>query len=509
MKKIFILIFVFSLLFSNIIFANDDAVLTKAFRFFKSQQYNETIKICESVIEKDRSNMDANYLLGISHFMLGNYQDAEKYFTKFISINPYNYEVVKALAISKYYNADYRGSISNFEKIPKYTNDPIILLYLALNYNRLNDRENLQTTLEKIENNKNIEHKNKSEFIQIIKKAMQGDSEATISGLTSLRDKYENQFVITSKIIGIEKNTKSSQNDNFRLLLALNEVFDTNVVLYPDSDAIKLEDVKYGERYDLRTEARYSIGYRFLNTSKHLLGVIYNGYQGINSNFHKYNFNSNDLQLLYKFIKPTFHIGISYNYTYDFISNNFDAYSFGHKLVPEFGYHFENAMMGIGTSVQLRHYFEKPYSDDFDRSSLLIDPYIFFSYSINPNFIIYNKDYYGINNAEGDGWKYQRPEFKLGFNYKYGKSIILNASAGFDYFMFSEKVSNPYYLIDNKESARTDTRISFELGIDFRLYSDKLFLNTGYSFLKNTSNIKDGMFNYTRNIASLGLKFVY
>ncbi|MGC8926605.1 MAG: hypothetical protein ACP5QK_01640 [Myxococcota bacterium] len=507
MKKI--LLILISIFIATNLSANNDAILTKAFGLFKAQSYNETIKICESVVEKDKDNLDAIYLMGISHFMLKNYQDAERYFTKFLSVNPYNYEVVKILAISKYYNGDYKGSISNFEKIPKYSNDTTILIYLALNYNRLNDRENLNMLIDKIEKDPKIEHKNKEEFIRIIKRAMQGDSDATISNLVSLRDKYENPFVISSKIISIEKNTRKDKSENFRLLLSINEAFDSNVVLYPDSDAIKLPEVKYAERYDLRTEARYSVGYRIVNTSSHLLGIIYNGYQGVNSNIHKYNFNSNDLQILYKFTRPAFQIGITYDYTYDFISNNLDAYSFGHKLTPEFNYHKGNAVIGIGASTHLRHFFEKPYMEDYNRSSLLVDPYILFSYSISPGFTIYNKDYYGINNAEGDGWRYQRPEFRLGFNYKYGRSIILNALGGFGYYMFSEKVSNPYYLVDNKVGSRTDMRIAFELGVDLRLYSDKLFLNTGYSFLKNTSNVKGGMFDYTRNIASLGLKFVY
>ncbi len=492
-----------------ILYANSDVEITKAYGFYKQQNYNEAIKICEAVLEKDRDNNDALFLAGISHFMQKNYADAEKYFQKYIQSNPYNYEIIKYSAISRYYNQDYKGSVSYFEKIPKYSDDPVILLYLALNYNRMQDIENLRMILNRIEKNPKIQHANKKEFLEIINKAMSGDMDGTIAELKNFRDKYSNQFIITSKIISIEKNTKQDSKDNFRFMISLNEVFDTNVALYPDKDAVKLPGVKYEERYDLRTEARYSLGYRFINSSSNMLGILYNGYQGINSNFNIYNFNSNDLQLLYRYSKPSFHLGFAYNYSYDFISDKYKAYSFGHRIIPEFAYHFSNSLLSIGVPVQLKHYFEKVYSKDFDRSSLLIDPYLHFSYSFSPNFSVYNRDYFGINNSEGDGWKYMRPEVRLGFDYKYGKSVFLNASGGFGYYMFSEKISNPDYLYDSNANARTDMKFSFETGIDFRLYSDKLFLNTGYAFVMNMSDVKSGIFDYSRHIGSAGIKFVY
>ncbi|MCX7957466.1 MAG: tetratricopeptide repeat protein [Deltaproteobacteria bacterium] len=496
-------------LISGFLYANSDIEITKAYGYYKLQKYEEAIKICEVVLEKERDNNDALYLAGISNFMMKNYLEADKYFQRFILSNPYNYEIIKYSAIAKYYNQDYKGSVSYFEKIPKYSDDPLILLYLALNYNRLQDKDNLQSAISKIEKNPKITHQNKKEFLEIINKAMAQDAEGTLSGLKNLRDKYSNQFIITSKIISIEKNTKQESSDNFKLMLSVNEVFDTNVALYPDKDAVKLPEVKYAERYDLRTEARYSIGYRFISTSNNILGIVYNGYQGINSNFSMYNFNANNLELIYKYIKPEFHFGFKYNYTYDFISDKFKAYAFGHKVTPEFAYNFSNSVLALGAPVHLRHYFEKVYSKDYNRSSLLIDPYLYFSHSFTPNFTIYNKDFFGINNAEGDGWKYMRPEATLGIIYKYGKSLIFNASGGFGYYMFSEKISNPDYLFDNNADARTDMRFFFETGIDIRLFSDKLFLNTGYAFIMNMSDVKSGIYDYSRHIGSAGLKFVY
>ena len=492
-----------------IVYANNDIEITKAFELYKAQKYGDSIKICEDVLQKDRDNVDANYVAGISHFMLGNYQEAERFFTKLQTLNPYNYEVVRYIAISKYHNGDFKGSIANFERIPRYTEDPLILVYLALNYNRLEDKDNLQMTIDKIDKNSKITHENKKEFLSIIRKSMSGDLQGTLTDLKSLRDKYQNQFVISSKIISIEKNTKSDSSDNLRLMIAVNEVFDTNVLLYPDKDPIKPADIKYGERYDYRTEARYSIGYRLVNTSSNMFGIIYNGYQGMNSNLHQYNFNWNDLQLNYRFIKPSFYAGLKYDYTYDFYSNDFKGYSFGHLLTPELGYITGDLIISVGSNVALRHYFEKVYSPDFDRSSLLIDPYLSFNYSFSPSLTLFNKDSFGINNSEGDAWKYMRPDLKLGLNYRYGRSIVLTMSGGFSYYIFSEKISNPDYLKDNKAEARNDKRITFDTTIDFRLYSDKLYLNTGYSLLLNMSNVDSGIYNFSRHIASLGVKFVY
>lgn len=505
-----LLLIIICLFISSFGYANNELDATRAYILFKMQKFEEAIKICESVLEKDKDNIDALYVAGISHFMIKNYFDADKYFQRMLNINPYNYDITKYSAISKFYYQDYKGSISYFEKIPRYMEDPIVLLYLALNYNRLKDNDNLQILLNKIENNPKIQHQNKGEFIDIIKKAIsQQDVEETINNLKNLREKYNNQFVISSKIISIEKNTQKESDNNLRLLISLNEVFDTNVALYPDKDAVKLPDVKYDERYDLRSEARYSIGYRLINTPNHLFGVQYRGYQGINANLYQYNFNSNALQVFYRYLRPTFHLDFSYNYSYDFISDKFKAYAFAHKVIPEFFYRSSNFEFGVGFPIYLRHYFEKVFSEDYNRSSMLIDPYLLLSYSVTPSFSIYNKDFLGINNAEGDGWKYIRPEVRLGMNYKYGTSIYLNISGGFGYYMFSEKISNPNYIFDKNASARTDSKLSLEASIDFKLYSDKLFLNTAYALISNMSNVKNGIFDYTRHISSVGIKFVY
>ncbi len=496
--------------FSFNVYANSDVGITKAFGFYKENNYSEAIKICESVLEKENGNQDALFLAGISHFMLKNYPYAEKYLTKFIGVKPYHYLAIKYLAISKYYNGDYAGSISFFEKIPKYYDDPVVLVYIALNYNRLQDKENLISAIDKIEKNKKISHNQKKEFIDIINNAIKGDLEKTIYDLKAFRDKYNDQYAISSKIMSIEKITKSGTSDNLRLMIAINEAFDTNVVLYPDNDAIKLPDVRYKERYDTRTEARYSLGYRFINSSSNILGIMYNGYQGLNATLGSYNFNSNSLSLIYKFSRPSsYYFGVSYDYSYDFISDKYKAYSFGHKLTPEFGLLYEKSLFAIGIPAHLRHYFEKTYSEDYNRSSLLIDPYLYFSHSFNQYFTLYNKDYFGINNAEGKAWKYLRPEVRIGVIYRYGKSILLNLSGGFGYYMFSEKISNPDYINDDKANPRTDMRFLFETGLDFRLYSDKLYLNTGYSFLMNMSDVKSGFFDFSRHIGSAGLKYIY
>ncbi len=505
-----ILVILISLLLSGSLLANSDIENTTALSLYKEKKYEEAIAICNSVLEKDSNNSDAIYIAAISNFMLKNYAEAEKLFARFLNFNQYNYEVIRYLSICKYYNGDYKGSISGFERIPKYQEDPLILIYLGLNYNRLQDKDNLELILKKIESNPRIEHKNKKEFIQIIKKAMDSDLQATTMLLKKMRDEYSNQFVISSKLISIEKNTKKDSSERFRLLLGINEVFDTNVLLYPDNDAIKLQDVRYGERYDLRTEARYSIGYKILDSSSNIFGILYNGYQGINSNLHQYNFNSNEFVLNYRFVKPLFYLSVNYTYNYDFISNNFDAYDFGHKINPEFGLGIgEKSVFAVGAPVLLRHYFEKVYSTDFDRSGLLVDPYIYFSYSTSPDFLIFNKDSFGINMSDGDAWKFMRPEIKIGIVYKYGRSIIVNAIAGYSYYMFSEKISNPDFLLDNNSDSRVDSRITFETGVDFRLYSDKLYLNTGYAFLMNMSNSKSGLYDFSRHIASLGIKFLY
>lgn len=501
--------FVLISLIPTLVYANSDIEITKAFELYKNEKYTESIKICEDVLQKERDNLDALYVAAISHFMLQNYQDAEKLFNKFLQINPYNYEVIRYLAISRYYNGDYRGSISAFERIPRYTEDPLILIYLALNYNRLEDKDNLKAIIEKIEKSTTIDHVNKKEFLSIIHRAMDGDLDGTLSGLKSLRERYQNQFIISSKIISIEKNMKTESSENFRLFIAINEVFDTNVILYPDNDAIKSPELKYNERYDFRTEARYSIGYKLINTTSNVMGLIYNGYQGINANIHQYNFNANALQLNYRYTKPSFYLGLKYDYTYDFISNDFNAYSFGHHLQPEFGYRISDVIIAAGSSVALRHYFEKVYSSDFDRSGILIDPYLLLSYSPTTNLTIYNKDSFGINNSDGDAWRYTRPDFKLGLNYKYGKSITLNMNGGFAYYIFSEKISNPDYLKDNKVDARNDRRITFDATIDFRLYRENLYLNIGYALLMNMSSVKSGLYDYSRHIASIGLKFIY
>ncbi len=128
---------------------------------------------------------------------------------------------------------------------------------------------------------------------------------------------------------------------------------------------------------------------------------------------------------------------------------------------------------------------------------------------MSQDLVFYNKDIFGINNAEGDAWNFMRPEARLGMIYKYGKSITANISGGFVYYMFSEKISNPDYITDKNASERADMRISLEAGIDFRLYSDKLYLNTGYSLMMNMSNVESGIYDFSRQIGSAGLKFIY
>ncbi|MCX7944101.1 MAG: hypothetical protein N2746_06295 [Deltaproteobacteria bacterium] len=503
------IIFVTLAIFFNISYASVDIEITQAYHYFKNSKYDDAIRLCNLILEKDVNNTEALFIGGISYFILKDYSNSEKYLLRFVSLNPFNYEVIKYIGISKYYNQDYKGSMAYFEKIPKYMEDPTVLIYLALNYNRLQDKDNLKMVLNKIEENSKIDHKNKSEFIQIINNALTGDIEGTISSLEKFRDKYTNQFIVSSKIMSIEEKVKQDKSENLRLMLTLSGAFDTNVVLYPDENAVKLPEVKYGERYDIRTEARYSLGYLPINTTNNTLGIMYSGYQGVNSNFYSYNFNSNNLQLFYKYTRPSFHLSFDYNYSYDFISDKFKAYAFGHRITPEFGYRMASSLISIGFPVHMKNFFEKVYSKDYDRSSILLDPYLLISYSFTKNFSIYNKNYFGINDAKGDGWKFMRPEVRLGLNYRYGKSIIFNSSASFGYFMFSEKVSNPDFLFDSSSRARTDTRLSIETTLDFRLYSDKLYLVTGYGLSKNMSNVKSGIYDYTRHIGTVGIKFVY
>lgn len=498
------------LLICGSLFANSDAENTRAFSLYKEKKYDEAIAICNTVLQKDPKNTDAIYIAAVSHFMLKNYLVAEGFFSKFLEINPYNYDVIRYRAICEYYNGKYKESILSFEKIPKYMDDPVSLIYLALNYNRLMDKGNLALILKKIETHPALNHKNKQEFLSIINKAMESDLQTTTSLLERMRDEYNNPFIISSKIISIEKSTKKETEKRLRLMLALNETFDTNVALYPDKDAIKLPDIKYGERYDYRTEVRYSIGYKILDTTSNIFGIVYNGYHGINSSLHQFNFNANDLMLNYRYSRNPFYLGMKYNYNYDFISNDFRAYDFGHQINPEFGFKIgDRSSFAIGTSALLRHYFEDIYSADFDRSGFLVDPYLYYSYSIDAGLVLFKRNSFGISLSDGDAWKYMRPELRLGITYKFGRSISLFATTAYSYYMFSEKISNPDYFSDISVEARNDSKIVFETGIDIRLYSDQLYLNCGYALLVNMSNVRLGLYNYSRHIGSLGIKFAY
>lgn len=109
-KSFILLFFCFSLAF---VYTQEGP---DALELYNNKQYEEAVKVCLSEIEEMPRNMDSYVVLGWSLLALGKYDDAKEYSNKALSINRWDYRIIRNIAESLYFLGENRNALDYFEK---------------------------------------------------------------------------------------------------------------------------------------------------------------------------------------------------------------------------------------------------------------------------------------------------------------------------------------------------------------------------------------------------------
>jgi tetratricopeptide (TPR) repeat protein len=105
---------IISLCLSAVIVYSQEA--PDALELYNSKQYEEAVKVCLSEIEEMPRNMDSYVVLGWSLLALGKYDDAKEYSGKALTMNRWDYRVIRNMGESLYFLGENRTALDYFEK---------------------------------------------------------------------------------------------------------------------------------------------------------------------------------------------------------------------------------------------------------------------------------------------------------------------------------------------------------------------------------------------------------
>jgi len=144
-KTILLFIFCFSIVVSYSQERQD------ALELYNNKQFEEAVEVCLNEIEEMPRNMDSYVVLGWSLLALGKYDEVEEYSSAALSINRWDYRVIRNMGESLYFLGKNRESLSYFEKyisiVPSGQSVARIYYFMGEIYIRLAEYNNADISL--------------------------------------------------------------------------------------------------------------------------------------------------------------------------------------------------------------------------------------------------------------------------------------------------------------------------------------------------------------------------
>jgi tetratricopeptide (TPR) repeat protein len=504
-KLVFVLFFILCILIidcfaiarnDNIVYAAEMDYFAEGMKQLQMENYEEAEPLLLKAYQKELTNPNITYSLGVLYNAMENFSESLKFFKKTVRINPNLLEVRYYLAQVLMMTGDYDGALEQFEEADKVRHISMITYYKGMIYNQKGDYKRAIELIKTAgEEDKNLQPTVQYQLGVInYNNGNFNEAKAYFRSLISLHPKSDEAEFARQYLAAIEQ---IESMRNYKITLGYSYQYDDNVVLKP-VDASAAEGVT--NKSDWVSNLNFGFDYSKSFTNRGNIGIGYNFSQSLHALFTNYDIQSHAVNILPAYNFGSINTTLMYSYSYLYLDRT--GYMQSNAVSPIFSYMLSGGrqMAQVSFKWQDKKYIKSPSSADEDRTGANYDGgaayFLFFKEGKGYINFKYN---YDRDSTNGNNWKYN--------GHKGAASILLPVS---DKVNFSLSGDGYKQIYDNTHSTygikRDDTTYNANTLISINLFKN-LKSDITYTYTRAFSNTT--VYDYVKNSVSIGLNYVW
>jgi len=505
MKKLTILFLtVFFLITSHTICFCQTKELEQGIKDFNSENFEEALDSLVKAREKDPQSFTAAFYLGMTYKQLENYAEAKKHLEYVVKNNP---QIRGTLAE--------KGILVLIEVLYRLNE-----LDSASEYLGIAEREKIDPAQTAFLRGMVLAKKgNNSEAVNSFTEAKKLNPSLTVSADYQIASIYMKEGKLTKSkeafqsIVALDPNSDIAayakeysqqaqrgieERRYLNLKAGFRYEFDDNVMSSPGGNvAVNTPTGQKDEKQVYTAQA----GYKIMREGDPLsLLAQYNLYSSFHNKLDKYDLLSHSLFLIPAYAMPTGQLSLQSSYVNTSLDS--DKYSETISLTPTYQFNIQdNVHIGqLFFKYINKNYFNKITNADENMDANVYAGEIGYVWLFDKNKGVFNLKYeFSDEDATGDNWSFTGNKISMSFLYPFFDRFKFNLYGEYLRREFSNK--NSIFLAYRKDKnyvASASLSCMIMKGID---------LIAQYTYLENRTNI--AMYDYERNIVSLGIEFYY